>query len=278
MTNPMLFDSNLKRLHRRRARHNDQHVMFLHAEVLSRLSDRVLDMDRRFTQVVQANGSQMGLPAEHPKIDQIVTLDLGHGRGLAADLEQLPVAMGCADLFFSSMALHWINDLPGTLAQISRALRPDGLFLAALLGGESFADLASCLADAETEISGGFAPRFSPTIGLKDAGALLQRAGFALPVVDTDRVTVYWPDTMRLMWDLKQMGEGNALLQRRREPLRPSVLARTAELYQERCGTADGKVSAVVDVIYMAGWRPGPGQQRALAPGSARHSLSQALA
>jgi SAM-dependent methyltransferase len=175
------------------------------------------------------------------------------------------------------MSLHWVNDLPGTLAQIRAALRPDGLFLAAMLGGETLHELRACLMEAELQESGGVSPRVSPFAELRDAGALLQRAGFALPVADRDRITVTYETPLKLLADLRGMGESNAVHERPRGFTKRSVLFRAAALYQERHGADDGRIPASFEVIYMHGWAPHQSQQQPLRPGSAAAPLAAAL-
>jgi SAM-dependent methyltransferase len=186
------------------------------------------------------------------------------------------VANGQIDLAMSVMALHWANDLPGTLVQVRRTLKPDGLLLAAFLGGETLFELRECLAAAEVEISGGISPRVSPFVDLRDAGGLLQRAGFALPVADQDRIAVTYESPVALMHDLRAMGETNALTQRRRSFTPRTVFARANEIYTEKYGD-DGRIRATFDVVYLTGWAPHESQQKPMRPGSATTRLAEAL-
>ena len=199
------------------------------------------------------------------------------GLRVACDEEALPFGEGTLDLVVSGLALQWVNDLPGTLVQIRRALKPDGLFLAAMLGGESLRELRQSFLDAEAEITGGASPRVAPMIELRDMGALLQRAGFALPVSDNDPLTVRYSDPLRLASDLRDMGWANALHARARTPLRRDVLARAMALYRERASDGDGKVRARFDIVYASGWAPHESQQKPLRPGSAKMRLADAL-
>ena len=160
---------------------------------------------------------------------------------VAADEEALPFGDATLDLVVSALALQFVNDLPGTLVQIRRALKPDGLFLAALLGGDTLTELRQAFAAAESEIEGGVSPRVAPFADMRDLGALLQRAGFALPVTDVDRLTVRYDSPFALMHDLRRMGATNALVERRRRPLRRATLLRMAEIYAERFADADGR-------------------------------------
>jgi SAM-dependent methyltransferase len=196
---------------------------------------------------------------------------------VAADLEALPLRDGALDLAVSALALQFVNDLPGTMAQIRRALKPDGLFLAALVGGQSLAELREAFAAAETEIEGGVSPRVAPFVDVRELGALLQRADFALPVADVDRIIVRYASPLALMHDLRRMGATNALTQRRRAPLRRATLRRMVEIYGERFADADGRVRATFEIVWLSGWAPHASQQRPLAPGSAKMRLADAL-
>jgi len=222
------------------------------------------------------------LPAD--KIGTLVSTDLSaamlaHAAGprIVADEEALPFADRSLNLVTSILSLHWVNDLPGTLIQVRRALKPDGLFVAALFGGETLAELRQSMTEAEIECEGGLSPRISPFADLRDMGGLLQRAGFALPVADTDRVTVRYADPLRLMAELRGMGETNALAERRRLPLRRGTLMRAAEIYREKFGLPDGRVPATFDIVVVTGWAPHESQQKPLAPGSAETRLADAL-
>ena len=218
------------------------------------------------------------------KIDLLVETDLSAamlsgrtGPRLVADEERLPFAPESLDLVVSSLALHWSNDFVGTLIQIRRALRPDGLFLGALFGGETLTELRQCLISAEAELSGGAGPRVSPFAEASDGAGLLQRAGFTLPVADLDRVTVRYAHPLRLLADLRAMGETSVLLERPRQGLSRRLLARTFEIYQQRFGEADGRIPATFEILTLTGWAPHPDQQKPLRPGSAKMRLADAL-
>lgn len=193
-----------------------------------------------------------------------------------ADPEALPVGAASVDLVLSVLSLHGVNDLPGTLVQIRRALRPDGLLLAAFFGGDTLNELRSCLEQAEIEVRGGVSPRVAPFADLRDIGGLLQRAGFALPVTDQDRVTVTYESAFALMRDLRAMGETNALAARERRFTPRSVFLRAAELYQQR-HAVDGRIPATFDINYLTGWAPHDSQQQPLRPGTAQTRLAEAL-
>ena len=199
------------------------------------------------------------------------------GPAVVADEERLPFAPESLDLVVSTLALHWTNDLPGALVQIRRALKPDGLFLGAILGGATLTQLRQALLQAEAELHGGAGPRVSPFADVMDAAHLLQRAGFALPVADTDHVDVTYAHPLELLRDLRRMGETNVLHERPRRPLSRALLARTAEIYAERFARPDGRVLAGFDIVTMTGWAPHASQQQPLRPGSAKMRLADAL-
>lgn len=201
----------------------------------------------------------------------------GPGVDLLAEADLPPFGPERFDLVVSAFALHQVDDLPGALAQMRRILLPDGLFLACLPGGETLIELRQALAAAEAEIAGGMSPRVMPFADLRDLGTLLQRAGFALPVVDGDRVTVRYPTMFALMADLRAMGATNVLIERVRHPSRRSLFLRAAAIYAERFADTDGRVRATFDLLWMAGWAPHASQQQPLRPGSARMRLAEAL-
>jgi NADH dehydrogenase [ubiquinone] 1 alpha subcomplex assembly factor 5 len=288
-----VFDRRAVRRHRDRAAARLSSHDFLLREVAARLAERLDDMTRRFPLVLDLGchdgvlGRALLENGGHGGIETLVQADLSPamaGRAgapgrpaLAADEEALPFAEASFDAVLSLLSLHWVNDLPGALLQARRALRPDGLFLAALLGGETLKELRLALIQAEAELEGGAGPRVSPFADVRDLGALLQRAGFALPVADVDDIAVSYPDAFRLMADLRGMGEANALVDRRRGFSRRATLLRAAALYAERHAGADGRLSASFQVIYLTAWAPHRSQPRPLAPGSAKTRLAAAL-
>jgi SAM-dependent methyltransferase len=196
---------------------------------------------------------------------------------IAADEEALPFRDASLDLVVSALTLQFVNDLPGTLVQIRRALKPDGLFVAALIGGETLNELRQSFAAAESDIEGGASPRVVPFVDVRALGDLLARAGFALPVTDSDRYTLRYASVFDLMHDLRRMGATNALIARRRIPLRRATLIRMAEIYQERFADADGRLRATFEVVWLSGWAPHPDQPQPLRPGSAQTRLADAL-
>ena len=282
MQSPVIFDRRLLRARRRRAAALVP-ADFLLARVAEDLAERLSAVVRRFDLA-----ADVGTPGEHlrqtlaasGKVGALVAADplaAGTPLAIAADEEALPFGEASLDLVVSALALHLVNDLPGTLIQIRRALKPDGLFLAALLGGETLTELRQAFAEAETEMEGGVSPRVAPFPDLRDLGALLQRAGFALPVADTERLTVRYATVFSLMHDLRRMGATNALIERRRVPLRRATLTRMAEIYARRFSDPDGRLRATFEIVWLSGWAPHESQQKPLAPGSAKARLADAL-
>jgi SAM-dependent methyltransferase len=283
---PQIFDRALQRLRRRRAL-RETPVDFLLSHVAQELTERLSVVKRSFHRAadigtpgpaLRAMIRAQGLAGDVIAVDPLAP-EFAHDEPLvvAADEEALPFADGSLDLAVSALALHTANDLPGALAQIRRALKPDGLFLAAMLGGETLTELRQSFAAAEAEIDGGVSPRVAPFADLRDLGALLQRAGFALPVVDTDRLTVRYATVFDLMRDLRGMGATNALVERRRVPLKRATLLRMAEIYAERFSDPDERLRASFDIVWMSGWAPHESQQQPLRPGSAKARLADAL-
>ena len=284
-----VFDRRAVRHHRERAAGLPGHDALLR-EVAGRIAERLDDVTHRFPLALDLGG-RGGILARALQgrggIETLVHCDLspamarlaaGDGRpSVVADEEALPFAGERFDAVFSSLSLHWVNDLPGALLQVRRALRPDGLFLAALFGGGTLAELRGALMQAEIEVEGGASPRVSPFVDVRDAGALLQRAGFALAVADVDSITADYPDAFGLMAELRGMGEANAVKDRRRGLTRRATLMRAAQIYAERHAGADGRLPATFQVIYLTAWAPHESQQQPLAPGSARTRLSEAL-
>ncbi len=292
---PEIFDRRMVRRHRDRAAGGIEAHDFLLREVAERLIDRLEDVRRAFPCSLDL-GCHHGVVAEalagRGGIERLVQADLspamarraagrsaenGPAAVVVADEEALPFAEGSLDLVVSVLSLHWVNDLPGALLQIARALKPDGLFLAAMIGGDSLKELRTALMRAEMEIEGGASPRVSPFADLRDLGGLLQRAGFALPVTDLDSITVTYPSALALMHELRGMGESSADRNRRRSLSRRATLARAAALYEEAFAGPDGRLPATFEILYLTGWAPHAAQPRPLAPGSARTRLAEAL-
>ena len=283
MSAPRIFDRSLLRQRRRRAQALGP-ATFLIDRVADDIADRLATVLRRFPRAADL-GSPTGAVrrAIAGRADSLIAVDVtvqgfdAAGPHVVADEEALPFADGSLDLVVSALALQSVNDLPGTLVQIRRALRPDGLFLAALLGADSLTELRQSFAAAEAEVEGGVSPRVAPFIDAREAGALLQRAGFALPVTDVERITVRYASPFGLMADLRRMGATNVLAERRRSPLRRATLRRMVELYAERFSDGDGRVRASFDIVWLSGWAPDASQPQPLKPGSAKTRLADAL-
>ncbi len=280
--NPVIFDRDLLRARRRRAAALGPST-FLLDRVAADLADRLAAVLRVFPCAVD-----LGTPtdavrrvlAESGKVETVIAANVDADRiglAIAADEEALPFRDGALDLVVSALALQFVNDLPGALLQIRRALRPDGLFVAALLGGDTLIELRQAFAEAEAEMEDGISPRVAPFADLRELGSLLQRAGFALPVTDVDRLTVRYASPLALMHDLRRMGAANPLRDRRRRPLRRTTLLRMAEIYASRFADPDHRIRATFEIIYLSGWAPHESQQQPLAPGSARTRLADAL-
>lgn len=199
------------------------------------------------------------------------------GARLLMDEEQLPFGDDSLNLVVSTLALHTANDLPGVMIQIRRALKPDGLFIASLFGGETLKELRGCLMEAELEIRGGYGPRIAPFAEGPDLIDLLRRSGFNIPVVDSDRVEVSYEHPLKLMADLRAMGESNVLIDRPRKGLNKAILTRASELYFERFADDEGRIPATFEIITLSGWKPHESQQKPLRPGSAKTRLADAL-
>jgi SAM-dependent methyltransferase len=241
--------------------------------LVSRAFPRALDLGTPGPQVAEAlRANERSVFRAAPILDAPPSVP-----SLVADEEVLPFASESFDLIASALSLQWANDLPGVLVQIRRALAPDGLFLAALAGGQSLTELRTALTSAEAELTGGASPRVAPFADIRDLGQLLQRAGFALPVTDIDPIVVRYASMFALMQDLRAMAATNALSERSRVPLGRAVLMRAAEIYAERFADVDGRVRATFDVVWLSGWAPHESQQKPLAPGSARMRLAEVL-
>jgi SAM-dependent methyltransferase len=287
---PQIFDRGLinRRLDRAWARAGGQaQADFLLARAAEDLRDRLSLVKRRF-----ALAADFGSPGPHGaaalaaagQVDCVVRIapteaSLGKGDFLPAvgDLEGLPIADGRLDLAVSLLALQTVNDLPGALVQMRRALKDDGLLIAAMIGGETLTELRQSLTIAESEVLGGASPRIAPFVDVRALGGLAQRAGLALPVVDLDRAVVRYPDMFALFADLRAMGATNALYARSRTPLRRDVLVRAAAAYAERFADSDGRLRATFDLVWLAAWAPHESQPKPLKPGSATMRLVDGL-
>jgi len=293
MTPPLIFDRLLLRARRQRGLRLGP-ATFLLDQVADEFANRLRLVLRRFDLAVDLgtptaavrtallrDGSIGTIVALDPMMDAARHLSGDHaaavGLRVVADEEALPFADNTLDLVVSGLSLQAVNDLPGALAQVRRALKPDGLFLAALLGGDTLAALRHSFAMAESELDGGVSPRVAPFPDLRDLGGLLQRAGFALPVTDVDRITVRYATPLGLLHDLRRMGAANPLVERRRVPLRRATLMRAMEVYAARFADPDGRVRASFDIMWLSGWSPHESQQKPLRPGAAKQRLADAL-
>ena len=287
---PILFDQALLRRRLDRAARRDDFAGFLRDRTAEDTVERLLTILRQFPVAVEI-GSRDGALARAfaaeaglGSIRTLVQLDpclalarRGSPLGLVGDAEQLPFADESVDLVVSLLALHWTNDLVGALIQVRRILKPDGLFIGALFTGSTLTELRQSLLQAEDEVTGGASPRVSPFADGPDLAGLAQRAGLALPVVDIDRICVRYAHPLRLMADLRAMGETSVLAGHSRRPLRREVLARACQIYQERFSEPDGRVRATFEISTLTGWAPHPDQQKPLRPGSAKVRLADAL-
>lgn len=287
---PLLFDRALHRRRLDRAAPRFAEAGFLKARAAADLVDRLEAIMRSFPRAVDLCARDGGFAraldesSARERVGLLVEADLStrmlsgrEGPRVALDEERLPFAPGSLDLVVSALGLHWTNDLPGVLVQVRRALKPDGLFMGAFLGGSTLIELRTCLFEAEAEVTGGAGPRVSPFAEALDAAALLQRAGFALPVVDSDKAVVRYRDPLKLLADLRAMGETNVLIDRPARPLTREVLGRALQLYMERFSDAEGRVTATFEILTITGWTPHESQQKPLKPGSAKMRLADAL-
>lgn len=269
---PRLFDRVLLLRRQRRAAALGP-VNFLLDHVAEDMIDRLAAVMRNFEAAADiwtpGEGLQAGLRQRLPSITHVAPSPSG--------TEVLPLAGASLDLAVSALAFQFVNDLPGVLAQIRRALKPDGLLLAAMIGGDTLTELRQSFAAAESECEGGVSPRVAPFADLRDVGALLQRAGLALPVTDVDRVVVRYDNAFALMQDLRRMGATNILFERRRAPTRRATLLRMAQIYAERFADADGRLRATFDIIWLSAWAPHESQPKPLRPGSGKVSLEAAV-
>jgi SAM-dependent methyltransferase len=238
------------------------------------------DMADRLNAVLRdfKNVAEVGTPGDQVaqtlsgRFDRYARIELP-----AQESEPLALQAQSLDLAMSALAFQFVNDLPGVLAQIRRALRPDGLLMAAMIGGDTLTELRQSFAAAEAELEGGISPRVAPFVDLRDIGALLQRAGLALPVTDVDRIVVRYDSAFGLMQDLRRMAATNILVERRRMPTRRATMLRMAEIYRERFADPDGRIRATFDIIWLSGWAPHESQPKPLKPGSAKASLEEAV-
>ena len=284
---PAVFDRRVLRVRRARAAPALHGCDFLIREAALRLVERLGDVRRKFPLALELGchtGQLATLLHGNSQVGELIQTDLAqsmvrraHGLRLVADEEALPFGAGRLDLVLSCFSLHWVNDLPGTLAQIRYALRPDGLFLAVMPGGTTLHELRESLLRAELEIAGGAGPRVSPFVDVRDAGALLQRTGFALPVVDVETVTVIYDHPLKLVAELRAMGEANALVQRGGPLLKRATLWRACEIYQELFGDRANRIPVTFQLLTLSGWAPDRSQPQPIRRGSGQVNLAEAL-
>jgi SAM-dependent methyltransferase len=283
----IIFDGELVEARRRRAiAAGDHNAAFLLDIAGRELAERLSVVERQFEQGIELHGgtgtaareaSATGKVANMVRIESDPAFGLSGENITIAPLDDVPLEPETVNLIVSPLALHLINDLPGTLVRIRRALKPDGLFLAAIPGSGTLAELRDVLLSAEVELTGGASPRVIPFADVRDVGGLLQRTGFALPVIDAETYTVRYDNLFALMRDLRGMGMTNALSGRSRKPLTRSFFLKAAELYAERYSDPDGRIRATFSIIYASGWAPHESQQKPLKPGSAKMRLEDAL-
>lgn len=283
----IVFDPALIEKNRKRAlRSRDDKALFLLDIAAEEIADRIAIVERHFDTAVELHGAT-GVTAQRlmqtGKVGSVIRVETdaafaAEGDALqVAPIEELPLEPASANLIVSPLSLHLTNDTPGTLIQIRRALKPDGLFLAAIPGSGTLQELRDVLLTVEAELTGGASPRVAPFADVRDVGALLQRAGFALPVTDAETYTVRYDSILPLMRDLRAMGMANPLMGRSRRPLNRHFFMRAAELYAEKYSDADGRIRATFSIIYVSGWAPHESQQKPLKPGSAKVRLADAL-
>ncbi len=278
-TAALIFDRALQRRRLARALANGR-ADFLFHHVAEELVARLAGVQRDFAVALDLGSATPGLAALLARPGRTVVRAgpiADAGGDLVADEEALPFRDCLFDLVACALALQNVNDLPGALVQIRRALRPDGLFIAALVGGRSLFELRAAFTQAQAELEGGASPRVAPFADVRELGRLLQRAGFALPVADSEETVVRYDSMFGLMADLRAMGATNTLLARARTPLRRATLMRAAQIYAERYADPDGRVRATFEFVWASGWAPHESQQRPLAPGSAKMRLADAL-
>lgn len=276
-----IFDKKQTRRNRTRAMLNDEKADFLLRWTANELQDRLDLIRKKFDRILQIGGATPKIYDHALVMDDVmdVVMDdiaIPHS-SLLGDAEYLPFCPNAFDLIISSFSLHHLNDLPGALIQINQSLKPDGLLIGAFLGGDTLKEFKECIQTAELEITGGLAPRTHPMIDIKQMGALMQRAGYALPVIDSEILTVEYQDIYALMRDLRNMGENNALNQRHQKFTSRNIFARADAIYTDRFTNGNGRIDATFEIIFISGWKPHESQQKPLKPGSAENSLFDIL-
>lgn len=283
MSESLIFNRDLLKSRRDKTSAQFHNHDFLSKEITHRLLDNLKDIKRDFHKILNIGGHPL-LIQEQFSNGLLVHQDLSFnkisslkGSVIQADDEFLPIKKGSIDLILCALNLHWINDLPGSLIQILQSLKPDGLFIGAALGGETLFELRASMMKADIERLGGIRPHASPLMDVRDAGGLMQRAGFSLPVVNTERITVTYSDAFTLMKELKGMGENNALIKGYKGLTTASHMMKVAEIYADDFANSEGRIPVTFDILYFQGWSPHESQQKPLKPGSAKMSLKDAL-
>jgi len=280
MTDYLVFDRSRLKAQRERAQNNFSQFDFLHHHAAKQILDRLNDINRHFDSGLYI-GARTPLSGTSEKIKFLFKTDLNAINNtenfFQCDEEFLPIAPQSLNIILSNLSLHTINDLPGCLVQIRQSLKEDGLFIAAMLGGETLHELRASLSHAEIQVTGGLSPRIFPFADKPQMGDLMQRAGFALPVIDSEIITVTYENIVKLMKDIRFMGEGNALLARHKNIPPRGLFLEAARHYHDNFSEDDGRIVASFEIIYLLGWAPHASQQKPLKPGSAQYSLAQAL-
>ncbi|KQY97407.1 SAM-dependent methyltransferase [Pseudolabrys sp. Root1462] len=280
-TGPTIFDRTLLPVRRQRALALGP-ATFLIERVAEEMAERLSVVLRTFERAADLDTPTDALRDVLTLAGKVGALERASivsddGLEVMVGAQRSPFSEASLDLVVSALALQFVNDLPGALIQVRRALKADGLLLAAMIGGDSLTELREAFAQAESEIEGGLSPRVAPFADVRDLGSLLQRAGFALPVVDSDRIVVRYASPIALMRDLRAMAATNMLVERRRTPLKRATLQRMLEIYAQRFADADGRVRATFEIVWLTGWAPHESQQKPLKPGSATRRLADAL-
>jgi NADH dehydrogenase [ubiquinone] 1 alpha subcomplex assembly factor 5 len=273
-----IFDRQAVKAHLLRAEKNWERHDFIWKRTAAALQDRLLDVKRDFPHALELGVTPMVLTSEICAAKKIASLTTcaplyGWGVDMVCDEEALPFEPQRFDLIVSNNHLHWVNDLPGALIQMKRALKPDGLLVFSMIGGETLHELRHAIAQAESEVTGGISPRVSPFAGLQDMAALMQRAQFALPVVDNELVTITYKDLTSMLHELRGMGQGNAVVQRHKKILPKSFWPTVAHHYPSE----NGRLPASVEILYGHGWSPDASQPQALQRGSGVVRLADIL-
>lgn len=282
MNTTLLFDRRRVKWQKQRFASQFPAVDFLFRETAQRLAERLGDVNRTFDIAVLSGNHVDSLKDNFvgsPQINYLVQAATGneHAASFIYDEEALPLKNNSVDLFISNFSLHWINDLPGALIQIQRALKPDGLFLAVLPGPKTLQELRSSFEQAMLEIEGGIRPVVSPFVEVRDAGNLLQRASFALPVTDSETITLTYANPFDLMKECRFMGEANALVARSRQFSRRNIFLRMAEIYKENHTNKEGRIHATIELVFLSGWKPSTNQQQPAQRGSGTVSMRDVL-